>query len=116
MPGIINFIYNWNNKLDNTAFTTIRLRNDNKYKVGYEYYIDLKQGNHNVNKGLCKCIDIKYFTISQINNYIAYLDTGLNIKECKEYIQRFYKNYSPPINWDTQQLSLILLVKTKLTK
>ena len=30
----INFSYNWNSKLNCSAFTTIRVKNDKKYRIG----------------------------------------------------------------------------------
>lgn len=113
MPGIITFVHNWNNKLDCDAFTTIRLRNDSKFRIGFKYFIDLKENNHNTNKGLTRCADLRHFKIRDLNSFVTYLETGLNLKEGSELIARFYKNYNPPINWETQDLSLILLVKVK---
>lgn len=113
MPGIIDFSHNWNKKLDATAFTTIRLRNDNKYKIGAEFYINLKHERRNINKGVARCVDVKHFKLAQLNNFIAYLDTGYNVSECRRMFEIMYKNVQPPINWDEQELSLILLVKTK---
>jgi hypothetical protein len=114
MPGIIDFSYNWNKKLDcSHAFTTIRLRNDNKYKIGAEFYINLKYERRNINKGTAHIIDIKHFKINQLNSYITFLDTGYNVSECRKLLETMYKNYTPPINWETQELSLILLVKNK---
>lgn len=109
--NIIDFNYNWNNKLNNTAFTTIRLRNDKKYVINNKFYIDLHTGKNKVSKGIATIIDIKHFTINKLNNYIAFLDTGYNSTEATRIIQTMYKNKIPPINWDTQELSLILLVK-----
>ena len=113
MPDVIDFVYNWNNKLDCDAFTTIRLRNDLKYKPGNEFYVNLKQHNHNTNKGLHRCADVKHIKLNQITPFIAYLDTGLPVEKAKEKITAFYKNYNPPIDWETKELSFILLVKVK---
>lgn len=116
MAGIIDFTYNWNHKLDcSIAFTTIRLRNDYKYKAGVELFVNLKEKNTNTNKGLYRVADVRHFKINQLNPFITYLDTGYNVTECKTLIQTMYKNCTPPINWETQDLSLILLVK-KLDK
>jgi hypothetical protein len=112
MPGIIDFSYNWNRKLDcSISFTTIRLRNDNKYKVGEEFYINLKEHKRNTNKGLYRIADIRHFKLNNLNPFVTYLDTGYNVSDCKNLIVTMYKNCTPPINWETQDLSLILLVK-----
>ena len=114
MPGIIDFSYNWNKKLDcSHAFTTLRLRNDNKYKVGAEFYINLKSERHNINKGVARVVDIKHLKINQLNNFISFLDTGYNVSECRRMLETMYKNSMPTINWETQEFSLILLVKNK---
>lgn len=113
MPGQITFNYNWNKKLNNDAFTTIRLRNDKKFRVGETYYIDLNDKNRKISFGVAIIHDIKYFTIDKLNSFISYLDTGYNVDECKRIIETMYKNSVPPINWSTQELSLILLVKEK---
>lgn len=113
MPGTIVFTHNWNKKLGNDAFTTIRLRNDKKYFIGQTYYIDLNHSKRKISMGVAVCRDIKHFTIDRLNNFISYLDTGYNVDECKRIIHTMYKNSVPPVNWETQELSLILLVKEK---
>ena len=113
--NIITFNYNWNKKLGNAAFTTIRLQS-NKYKIGETYFIDLQTGRRKISMGKAVCTDIKNFTIDKINNYIAFLDTGYPPEECRQIIQTMYKNHTPVIDWNTQQISLILLVKVKDTE
>jgi hypothetical protein len=113
MPGIIDFTYNANKKLDCDSFTTIRLRNDFKYKHGAQFFINLKQEHRNINKGLVHVAEIRNLKLSQINNYIAFLDEGVNQMQCRQRIETRYKNVQPPVNWETQDLSLILLVKIK---
>ncbi len=49
----IKFSFNWNNKLENKAFTTIRIHNPNKYKTGNMYEIELNEtpkGRHDFKK------------------------------------------------------------------
>lgn len=103
----IKFSYNWNNKLSNKAFTTLRLHNDNKYKVNSRYEIEL----NNQIQGVATIHNIKTLTLNQLNNYITYLDTGYNVTEAKKILQTMYKN--KPIDWDTQKLDFILLVYEK---
>lgn len=99
----INFSYNWNNKLDCLMYTTIRLRNDNKYKNGQIYEITFKDKPHS----RAIIIAIKHFKLDQINEFIAGLDTGYSVEECVNIIQKMY----PGMEWEYQQLSLILLKK-----
>jgi len=104
---ILDFVYNWNNKLDCVAFTTLRLRNDSKYQLGLKKAVMLKGES----KGDIYIEDIKHLKLDNINEFVARLDTGYCREKCVEIIKTMYKNKN--INWETQQLSLILCVKTK---
>ena len=84
----INFSYNWNNKINCKAFTTLRLSNRTKYKIDELYEIWLKKDF--VKNGII--IDIKVLSLEQISEYIAYLDTGYSRDECVSIIKRMYKN------------------------
>ncbi|WP_299012027.1 hypothetical protein [uncultured Polaribacter sp.] len=102
MPNnIINFSANWNNKLDCMAFTTIRLRNSNKYQIGKEYKIILKK---NFKKN-ARIEAIKTIYFNQINEFIAHLDTGYSAHETKNIIKKMYSK----VNLETQPFSFILL-------
>lgn len=110
MYSEIPFSYNWNNKLECMAFTTLRLLNKNKYVVGRTYNISLN-GEH---KFKAQIVDIKNIRLNQINAYIAYLDTGYSASECENIIRKMYSKNK--INWNTQLISFILLVKIKPAK
>lgn len=99
----INFSYNWNKKLDCNAFTTIRLYQPNKYQIGHEYEIRLKE------KALFNAVivDVKKFYLKDLSNFISYLDTGYSKENCTGIIKKMY----PKINFDNTYLSLILLHK-----
>jgi len=96
----IRFSYNWNNKLQCKAFTTVRLLSNKSYNVNDIVKIIYKDESFNA-----KIIDIKEFYFADINNYIAFLDTGYCIEEHQLILRRMYKN----VNWNTQKLLLILL-------
>lgn len=101
----INFSYNWNNKLHCKAFTTIRLRNVNKYQIGKEYNILLK-------KQLLKSAvieDIKTIYFNQINEFIARVDTGYSAFETKNILKKMYSK----VNLEKQPFSFILLSTVK---
>ena len=106
----IKFSYNWNNKLTNKAFTTIRLHNRQKYRQGERYEIEL---NGKI-LGVAILQDIRQTILANLNNFITYLDTGYNVAETKSILQRMYK--AKPINWDVQKLDFCLLVYEKQDK
>lgn len=104
----INFSSNWNNKLHNKAFTTIRLRNDSKYFTNNVYAVTLTNKKNEVtNFANAKCIAIKHFKLAQLTEFTAHVDTGYSKAECEQIIRRMYGKSN--INWDIQELSLILL-------
>lgn len=108
----LTFSHNWNNKLDCKAFTTLRLRNDRKYHKGQELEIIEKRFSAGeFSRGTFIIAEIKHLKIYQINEFIARLDTGFNREECITLIQTMYKKSA--INWNEQDLSLILLIKAK---
>jgi len=87
---IIKFSYNWNGKLCNKAFTTIRLHNPRKYIKDNVYNIEL----NNEILGQAKLIDIKTITPANLNNYISFLDTGYSPNETQKILTTMYKNVS----------------------
>ena len=101
----IKFSCNWNNKLNNSAFTTIRLHNQRKYIKNNHYLIDLK----GYTKGIAVLKGICVLKISELNDYITYLDTGYNLTETTKILQNMYKN----INLESQLFDLCLLVYEK---
>jgi hypothetical protein len=104
----INFSTNWNNKLSCQAFTTLRIYNAEKHVTGTAVDIQLK-GN-TLDTGIIK--QVKVLNIEQINDYIAYLDTGYSREECMNILKRMYST----ADWNTTRLALILIVKDKKSK
>jgi hypothetical protein len=107
MPLKINFSYNWNNKLNCDAFTTLRLRDDSKYFAGAQGEAYLK----NELVSAVMIVAIKHFTIDKINEHIARVDTGYPREKAIAIIKTMYKNRN--LNWETQRLSFIMLIKIK---
>ena len=97
----INFSYNWNNKLDCKSFTTLRLSNRNKYKIGETYSVSIK---NQIKKNVV-IIDIKTIWLHEINDFIAYLDTGYSKEECINIIKKMYKS----VDFKKKQFDFILL-------
>lgn len=104
----IRFSYNWNNKLDNKAFTTIRAHNPAKYIAGKTFDIELN-GN---TKGVAILKEKRTIHPDQLNDFICYLDTGYSRKETINILQRMHKNMNP----QTAMFDLCLLVYTKPNK
>ena len=102
----ITFSYNWNNKLQCKAFTTIRLYSPNKYKIGDTYKIILKKECI----GAGRIIAIRNFLLIELNDDIAYLDTGYSKQECEKIIRRMYES---KVNLNKVLFSLILIQKSE---
>jgi hypothetical protein len=104
----INFNKNWNNKLLNPCFTTIRLRNDAKYQVGQTYDIHFSPDKFTINNlGLAFLADVKHFKLHELNLFMSMLDMGLHHFEGKIMLQEMY--YDRKVDWAEQQLSYLLL-------
>jgi hypothetical protein len=98
---IIGFSYNWNNKLQCKAFTTLRMSNPKKYVEGREYWVRLKDEI----KSKATIRAVSHFKLEGINDFISYLDTGYNANECKKILQRMYSK----VDFSKHSISLILL-------
>jgi len=99
----INFNRNWNGKLRNQCFTTIRLHNVSKYRIGEKYEIRLNEKPI----GTATAKAIKTLSLNQLDDFTTCLDTGLDRNKTVEMIKGMYKN--KVWNWETQKLDLILL-------
>ncbi len=97
----ILFSANWNNKLQCNYFTTLRL--SDRFNVSEKYPVLLKKKQIGTGEIIAK----KYLKLSQINDFIAHLDTGYNATKCKEILRTMYKNKL--IAWNTQQIVLYLI-------
>jgi hypothetical protein len=111
MEETLKFSTNWNNKLNCNSFTTLRLRNDNKYYAGAKINIWLG----NIYKGKGTILGVSLYTLDKINEYVARIDTGYSAEECRKIILQMYKN-KPDINWATQQLAFCLIAYDKREK
>ena len=90
----IKFSHNWNKKLDNDIFTTIRKHTNPKeiyYRnsIGYEFDIILKDRL----AGQAKLIGIEVKEFSKINDNVLILDTGLiSVVEIEKVFYKFGLN------------------------
>ena len=107
--GIIEFSQNWNNKLNSTSFTTLRLSNISKYKVGKCFNVFLKSSKPDDFLFHVKIVDVKTVYYSSINNYISHLDSGYPPETLKNILFKMYSQKTS-INADTM-FSFVLFTK-----
>lgn len=103
MDERLDFLENWNGKLNCQCFTTIRLHNPIKNCVGAVKQIYLKDRY----KGDAKVMHCVPLTLDKINLAMAKLDSGLLPDELRARIRERYKNHRP--NWATQLVDYMLL-------
>lgn len=99
----LRFNYNWNQKLNNTAFTTLRRYNKTKYIIGKEILVKF-------DNSLFRCYiwEVRKIHVKDLNNFICFIDTGYSIEETKEILRKMYpKDYH-----DDMLLHFVLLVKS----
>ncbi len=103
----LKFTYNWNNKLECTAFTTIRI--SPKYKVGDKYRIYL----NNDYKGLARIVAVKGLLVEQMTETMALIDTAYTKAETINILKNMYKTY----DFQTKPIyHITLLFENKLPK
>lgn len=82
----LDFTYNWNNKLDCTGFTTIRVNGN--YKVGEIVQVKLNGKPYK----RAEIIDKRSFLLHQLTEGTAMIDTGYGKIETINIFQKMYKN------------------------
>ena len=104
----LKFSFNWNNKLTNKAFTTIRIHNPKKYIINQEYNIEIS--GRATGTAILKAIT----TVkgSNLNEFICYLDTGYSKAETLIILKRMYKG----IDVENTLFDFCLLVYTDQAK
>ncbi len=105
----IVFSYNWNNKLAGKYFTALRLRNDQKYIPGKTYEICITKNKQDIFFCYATLMDMRNLKLSEINQFIAGIDTGYSADECRNIIKTMYKHKK--IDWEKQQMVLLLFRK-----
>ncbi len=92
----IDFSYNWNNKLENNCYSTIRIHNEKKYVAEKLYNIYLKNEFLHV----AKILKIKTFALHDLSDIMAYLDTGYDKEETIKIINKMYKEKAYSLYYD----------------
>lgn len=101
----ISFFHHWNNKTDCDAYTTIRL-SGRKYQVGKRFNVYLQKRFIHV----AEVLAVKEMYLHQLNEFIARIDTGYSVEECREIIIKMY----PRLDMHKQPLQLVLLKRVKI--
>ena len=106
----IKFTTNWNKKLETDNFTTIRLKNPYKYKLGEVYEIQQKVKGKFLSRGKGRIIQLFTLKLDQFKEIPCYLDTGYSLAETKEIIKKMYPKIKA---WQQQDLYYMLIQKVK---
>ena len=94
------FNTNWNGKLNCNCFTSIRIANPKKYAVNSDHKIFLKD-NFLYN---ARVLAYKELYLCDLNDFMAFLDTGFSRLETREFLYKLYPN----IDFHTQKICFIL--------
>lgn len=98
-PKTIKFTYNWNNKLDCRAFTTLRKANERYWKIGETYKVYIKDGKSCRFIGSAMLKAKRSFHLNKINNFVSYLDTGYSVAKTIDIIQKMCNQPNPPLDY-----------------
>lgn len=99
MINRITFGYNWNGKLDCDHYTTIRLHNPKKYKVGDTKEVWLGSGTQWRQIDNVEILLVKTFHLEQLNDWMAYLDTGYSRAHALKIFRNMYKQQNPEMDF-----------------
>ena len=89
---IVKFSENWNGKLNNHSFSTIRLENHTKYKKNNIYVIvlfDVKSKNF-IEIGKAKLTASSSFTLGMLSDTMSYIDANMTATNLKVMLTRMY--------------------------
>lgn len=96
-PKELTFSANWNNKLFGSVFSTIRLQNSEKWKIGEIWTIKLKSNLGDVTVCTAEVIDVVPTEINSLTS-IACIDTGLSLEQTKKMFREWYQKYATSEN------------------
>lgn len=84
----ISFTRNWNNKLNCSAFTTFRIHNERRRPGGTVDIVCEKEGI----RFTAEIKAVMTTSLSEVDEFISYIDTGYPVDEFKTIIRRMHKN------------------------
>jgi hypothetical protein len=118
MSELINFSWNWNNKLNGTAFSTVRLKSP-KYQKAALYKVVYQPSSKQppVALGLARVVSLAEKHLHQITEGTAIMDTGLPLsdyygadgKPKKGFISLVRTMYPRVVNWQAQPIYVLVL-------
>jgi len=94
--NVVRFVENWNNKLQNYSFTTVRPVNHRKYIKGKSYWIelfDVKKGKY-VKLGNARLVASSSFYLNNISDTMSFIDANMRAEDFKKLITRLYSKSS----------------------
>lgn len=95
----VHFGANWNRKLQNKIFSTIRLIS---YEPGTLYAIILS----GTFMHRSRCLKVYETKLDKLTDYICYLDTGESAEKTKDIIKALYNGRN--IDWSSQKVFINL--------
>ncbi|MBI9056819.1 MAG: hypothetical protein JEZ01_03505 [Labilibaculum sp.] len=98
----IRFSTNWNGKLNNQSFTTLRVHDPLKFRAGTIFSVEV-DGKLFVN---AKVITVKTMCLNEITEFEARLDSGYSRREFINLIKRLYRNRA--FLYSSQKFDLVL--------
>jgi hypothetical protein len=79
---ILYFGYNMYGKLTQHVFTKMAIKNDDFYKINDIYQIKLMK----LDLSFCRLVAKKDYKFHDIDDFVSYLDAGLQLKEYHQYL------------------------------
>lgn len=94
----ITFLYNWNNKLFCDVFTTFRMRNPSKFKIGSEFMAELYRKDILILQKPVKLLAAAPFLLYSVPQSFCWLDSGYSKDQFIKVVTTMYKNKNIDFN------------------
>lgn len=94
----INFSKNWNNKLFCESFSTIRLRDDERFVPGKLFEAVLMDGDKEVFSKKVKLYCINITKLDKLTEGMALIDTGMSKEKTIGMFNNMYKHKVEDVN------------------
>ena len=104
----LTFTTNWNNKLQCKCYSTIRLRNDQRFYVGATFQVSQKNSKGEIiNEHTAIVRTCRILLLKDISNAQALIDTGYDADACRAIITKMYQKQQ--FDWNKQELVFMVL-------